>query len=80
MTRASEVSPHHFAVRSFDTALWGDHPYGWWASADEVHAAHPADIERWFAQVRRPQNGVLVVVGDVDAATVVEQAKNHLGG
>ena len=60
--------------------LFGDHPYHVTAPTQEsIAAATSADLRRIFAQRFRPDQAVLVAVGDFDNAKMMEIAKAHLG-
>jgi zinc protease len=58
----------HFAT------LFGDHVYGRSATVEQIQAVSSNDIHGWFEEVIRPENGVLIVVGDVDPAAVLQLA------
>ena len=60
------------ASKTFGKLYWGDHPYGHWSGGTEesVVRTTPADLARFHAERWRPGAAELVVVGDVDAATL----------
>ncbi|HEY4187884.1 MAG TPA: insulinase family protein [Polyangia bacterium] len=68
------------AWRSFEEALWGSHPYGSWPRAESALRVTESQAEAWLDRVYRPRNGVLVVVGNVDAAEVARRAEKKLDG
>jgi zinc protease len=58
----------HFAT------LFGGHVYGRAPTIEQIQAVSANDIHGWFEEVIRPENGVLIVVGDVDPAAVFQLA------
>jgi predicted Zn-dependent peptidase len=74
--REATVDAH--ISRAFSAALWGAHPYAPDDHSTVVRAVTADDLQRWTSRVRRPANGVLVVVGDVDAAAVAAEADDVL--
>ena len=67
---------------AFSSILYGeDHPYGRAQQGNEasVKAITRADIQQFYNQHYRPNNSVLVVVGDVSVDKVVEQANRAFG-
>jgi zinc protease len=73
-----EASADGHLSRSAFTTLFGAHPYAFDARSASVRAASANDLRDWIKQVRRPANGVLVVVGDVDAAALAVEAEDAL--
>lgn len=51
-------------------AYGGNHPYGEYTTSGTVYNIKLADIQRFYDARFRPDNAYLVVVGDIDAATV----------
>ena len=64
--------PGAVASKTFARLYWGDHPYGHWSGGTEESVAKttPEDLARFHADHWRPGAAELVVVGDVDAATL----------
>jgi len=63
--------------------MFRDHPFGHVATVDEIAAHKSGEIEAWLENVVRPDNGLLVVVGDVppdDAIAAARDALSRLGG
>jgi predicted Zn-dependent peptidase len=60
--------------------LFGDHPYHVTApTQDSVTAATSADLRRIFAERFRPDQAILVAVGDFDDARMMEMVKAKFG-
>lgn len=74
-----ERTPRERARRACWAALTGGHVYGAIPTADAFRRATPDQIGRWIERVRRPANGVLVVVGDVDARAMSDRVERALG-
>jgi len=64
--------PGAIASKAFGRLFWGDHPYGHPAGGTEesVAATTREDLARFHADHWRPGASELVVVGDVDAASL----------
>lgn len=76
-----ENSPDAALSIAVDAALYGPHPYGRpvIGSAAEIDAADAADVRAFRRRWYGPANAVLVVAGDVTAATVRALAERHYG-
>jgi zinc protease len=57
------------------------HPYSWSVigSMDDLNAASLDNVKQWFGTYYGPANAVLVVAGDVDAATVRHKVERYFG-
>jgi zinc protease len=67
---------------AFSSILYGeDHPYGRAQQGNEasIKALTRAEVQRFYSQHYRPNNAVLVVVGDVTVDKIVEQANRVFG-
>jgi predicted Zn-dependent peptidase len=64
--------PAMLASKAFGRLYWGNHPYGHWAGGTEESVARTtrADLQRFHEAHWRPGAAELVVVGDVDPATL----------
>jgi zinc protease len=73
-----------FAANEFrnrmDHAMYGTQPLGVTVTAKQMRKIAPVDVNRWNDKVRRPDNGVLVVVGDLEPEQVFAAAAAELGG
>jgi zinc protease len=78
--RQSESEPSFLAGRALAKVLFGDHPYHVTAPTQEsIAAASSADLRRIFAQRFRPDQVILVAVGDFDDARMMEMVKAKFG-
>ena len=75
-----EMTADDRALRAFRTALLGDHAYHQRPTIDLVREVTGPNAESWLARVRRPANGALVIVGDIDQEAAVRNADSKLGG
>ena len=74
--------PAELAVRAFEMALYGEHPYGrdLLGCDRSVAGLDAATLARLHPRVLRPDATVLAVVGDVDAEQVFEFCEAAFGG
>ena len=78
--RQQESEPSFLAARAMAKVLFGDHPYHVTAPTQEsIVAATAADLRKVFTQRFRPDQALLVVVGDFDNTKMMELAKANLG-
>jgi zinc protease len=78
--RQRESESSFLATRAMAKVLFGDHPYHLTAPTQEsIAAATSADLRRVFAQRFRPDQALLVAVGDFDAARMMEMIKTAFG-
>lgn len=64
-----QLNLHAFAKAANRTAVIG--------TMRDLHGLTAADLRRWYAQWYAPNNAVLVIVGDVDAAATLAEAKRQ---
>jgi len=77
---ARESTPDFLAQKAFARAVFGDHPYHIVAPSKEaLQAATPDVLRREFARRFRPEDALLVVVGDVDGAAVSAAVNRSFG-
>jgi predicted Zn-dependent peptidase len=76
----TEATPEDRAARAFRTALFGGHAYHLRPPTDVVRKVTGPEATAWLARVRRPANGVLVIVGELDPDAAVRDAQRELGG
>jgi zinc protease len=67
-----ERSPEQVFSRRLTGALFGAHPYGRVPKAADVRAVRPKDVNAFLDVIRRPQNGVVVIVGDVSPSEAIK--------
>jgi len=74
--------PGAVASKAFSELYWGKHPYGHWSMGTEasVAATTRADLARFHAESWRPEAAELVVVGDVEEATLRALLEKALAG
>ena len=78
--RAQEADPGFLAQRALAKALFGEHPYSVISGTQEsIAKATPADLRREYAGRFRPDQGLLVVVGDFDAARMRAAVGQQMG-
>jgi zinc protease len=74
--RQRESEPSFLATRAMAKVLFGDHPYHVTAPTQEsIAAATSADLRTIYTQRFRPDQAILVAVGDFDNAKMMETAK-----
>lgn len=71
--------PEELAVRLRDRLLYGKHPYGASPTPESVQTITRDDVAAFQKAHYVPNNATLVVVGDVDPATVMAQVKATFG-
>jgi len=75
-----EAEPQFLASRARDKILFKDHPYHVTAPTKEsVAAATPADLRDIFTQRFRPDQAVLVAVGDFENEKMMDAVKKAFG-
>jgi predicted Zn-dependent peptidase len=74
--------PGAVASKAFGPLYWGSHPYGHWIMGTEasVAATTPEDLARFHAEHWRPGASELVVVGDVDEASLRPMLEKAFAG
>ncbi len=80
--RLRKDDPAELAVRAFEQALYGKHPYGrdLLGSERTVAGLDVATLARLHPRVLRPESTVLAVVGDVDTEQVFAFCAEAFGG
>ena len=67
-------NPNAISAVAYSSLLYGkNHPYGKTLTGDEnsIKALTKAEIEKFYATFYRPNNATLIVVGDMDAKTIL---------
>jgi len=78
--RQSESDPSFLATRAMGKVLFGDHPYHVTSATQEsVAASTPADLRNIFARRFRPDQVILVAVGDFDDAKMMDTLQQKFG-
>ncbi|MGZ3459128.1 MAG: M16 family metallopeptidase, partial [Archangium sp.] len=78
--RTVEDWPEVAAERHFRQALYGDHPYGQTATANDLASVTEGAINEWLKQTHQPSNGIVAIVGELDVDLVEKLAREWLGG
>jgi zinc protease len=79
MATLASGSPAERADSSFARTLWRGHPYAGRVTREQLRRVTGDQIRGWLNGVRRPDNGALVIVGDIDPAAVARMAADDLG-
>jgi zinc protease len=75
-----EAEPRFLAARARDKVLFADHPYHVTSpTRDSIAAATPANLREVFAQRFRPDQVILVAVGDFQSDKLLSTLKSALG-
>jgi predicted Zn-dependent peptidase len=74
-----EDMPEARAELAFVRALYGDHPYSRRATSRELAGISVAEIESWRQRTMRPDNALLVAIGDFDVDRVAELCEQWFG-
>jgi zinc protease len=78
----TEKTPGVIADRSFERALWGEHPYGRPAegTSKDLQQLDPDRLATWWAEWVRPDTCTLYVAGDLSLEEATALAERYLGG
>lgn len=72
-----ESEPSFLASRAMAKVLFGDHPYHMIApTQDSISASTPDDLRKIYAQRFRPDQALLVAIGDFENARMLELIKS----
>lgn len=78
--KAGEKSVDVVASRVAQALAYGTHhPYGEYVTEASLNAVSLNDVQKYFREFFNPGNAYLVVIGDVDVATVKAQIENTFG-
>src|SRR5215470_10254889 len=78
--RQRESEPSFLGSRAMARVLFGDHPYHVTAPTQEsVAASSPAELRKVFAERFRPDQALLVAVGDFKRDSMLQQVKTKFG-
>jgi zinc protease len=75
---ADERSLEEYARLRFLRTLWPARTYGSPVPAVDVMERTDAEVKTWIGRVERPENGALVIVGDIDPDEAVRAANRDL--
>ncbi len=68
--RQQKANPNAIANVAFNKVLYGDHPYGRDNTEATLKAITRDDLVKYYENTFRPNNGVLIVVGNYDKAAL----------
>lgn len=75
-----EAEPSFLADRAREKVIFGDHPYHvTFPTRDSIAASTPGDLREVFAQRFRPDQAILVAVGDFQSDKMLDVVKTTLG-
>src|SRR5262249_61715855 len=75
-----KASPQFVSNRQFRRTLFGDHPYARTSETEaSVQAIDRAKIEAFHRDHYRPNNALLLVVGDVEPNAIISAAEKSFG-
>ncbi len=80
--RQGENRPYGLVNELITQHTWPEgHPYSWTVigSMEDLNAASLEDVREWFKTYYGPNNAVLVVAGDIDAATARKKVEHYFG-
>ncbi|HXF27731.1 MAG TPA: pitrilysin family protein [Bryobacteraceae bacterium] len=80
--RQGENQPYGITEQLITDATYpASHPYSWTVigSMDDLNAASMDDVETWFKTYYGPSNAVIVLAGDIDAATAKAKVEKYFG-
>lgn len=78
--RQQRSNPNAISNVVYDKVLYGDHPYGRSNTEASIKAITRDDIVKYYEATYRPNNGVLIVVGDFDKATIKGKVEKAFAG
>jgi zinc protease len=78
--RSVEDWPEVAAERDFRQALYGEHPYGQTATANDLASVTEGAVNTWLRQTHQPSNAIVAIVGELDVDAVEKLAREWLGG
>ena len=69
------------ALERFRALAYLKHPYDWTpiGTIEDLEKVTPADCQRFYDTYYQPNNATLIIVGDVDEATVRKLVDQHFG-
>ena len=80
--RQGENEPYGLVDEMISRSTYPEgHPYSWEVigSMEDLNAASLEDVQEWFRTYYGPNNAVVVVAGDIDAATAREKVERWFG-
>ncbi len=78
--RQQRSNPNAISNVVYDKVLYGDHPYGRSNNEASIKAITRDDLVKHYESTFRPNNGVLIVVGDFDKAALKAKVEKAFAG
>jgi predicted Zn-dependent peptidase len=78
--RQQKANPNAVGNIVYNKVLYGDHPYGRDNNEASIKAITRDDIVKFYDSTYRPNNGVLIVVGDFDKAALKGKLESAFAG
>jgi len=78
--KQQKANPGAIANVVYSKILYGDHPYGRDNTEKTLRAIKREDLVRFYESTYIPNNGVLIVVGDVDKTSLTAKLEKAFGG
>ena len=78
--RQQRANPNAVSNIVYNKVLYGDHPYGRDTNEATIKAVTREDIVKFYEANYRPNNGVLIVVGDFDKAALKGKLETAFSG
>ncbi|MFQ5614571.1 MAG: M16 family metallopeptidase, partial [Anaerolineae bacterium] len=75
-----EVNPGTLANRQFNRIAYGNHPYGYNTLPETVENLAREDVVEFYQTFVKPNNALLVIVGDISAEEARAQTERVFGG
>lgn len=72
------VNPSSMANRQFGRLAYGNHPYGYSMTSETVNKLTQADVVKFYQTYYKPNNALLVIVGDLTAAAAQKLTETAL--
>ena len=77
--RQQRANPNAVSNVVYNRVLYGDHPYGRDNNEASIKAITRDDIVKFYESTYKPNNGVLIVVGDFDKTALKAKLEKTLG-
>jgi zinc protease len=78
--QVGQENPGTVASNEITTALWGDTPIGRYSTPKSVTAITLEDVKKFYADIYKPNDAIVMISGDVTVESGQELAKKLLAG
>lgn len=78
--RIQKANPNAIANVAYNKVLYGNHPYGRDNTEATLKAIDRGDLVKYYESTFRPNNGVLIVVGNYDKAAMKSKLETAFAG